>query len=795
VASVLVTTDKDVEQAIDDMTRVLHIHKNTEINLDIEGLKEKLGIEPWQVVEMMALSGDSSDNIPGVPGIGPKTASKLIKKFNSVDELYDRLDEVKSDSIREKLEKNREQVNLSKKLVTLNMSVPMNIDLEACRTSDELPEKAVQFFKALGFRSLIDEKQQKDRTTSPGTGQQNLFDNEGPAEGPPMADTLDLDSVDVDYRIVQTEKDLDETLLALRKAERFAVDLETTSLDPHRAKMAGIALSWKEYQGVYIPTAAPEGEKTCDTDYVCQKLKTILEDTNLKKVGQNLKYDMSVLRAYGIMLGGISFDTMIASYLLHPSERSHSLDTLARRHLNYRPVPIKDIIGSGTMEVTIDTIPLDKVAPYACEDADLALRLTGKLQPLLKKHGLEKVYEDLELPLIEVLSSMEWQGIKIDQEELRRTSRSLEDSLKELQQKIYREAGTEFNINSPKQLSSVLFDRLGLPRPAGKKRTTGYSTDRSVLSKLAKEHQIARDLLRWRQLSKLKGTYTDALLEIVSPETGRLHTSFNQTGTATGRLSSSDPNLQNIPVRTPLGRQIRRAFVPGDQDMSLLSADYSQIELRILAHCSGDETLKEAFRNDRDIHSFVAAQINNIDEADVTPEMRQRAKAVNFGIVYGQTAYGLSKSIDISIDEAGEFINNYFKRYPKVKTFIEKTIETARNKGFVRTISGRQRPISGLRSSGTVQSAAERIAVNTVIQGSAADLIKKAMISLHRRLPEVSERSNILIQIHDELLLEVPDDEMDAVKKLVTREMTDVADLDVPLKVDVATGKNWEEAK
>ncbi len=791
--AVLVTTDKDVEQVIDEKISVLHIHKNKEIVLDVDGLRKKHGIEPWQVVEMMSLAGDSSDNIPGVPGIGPKTALKLLKQFRSVDNLYENIDKVSSDSIKTKLQKNHDLVRLSRRLVTVETDLPLEIDYESCRLSDAPPETALRFFQALGFRSLADGAKTQRRNKKSHQGM--LFDNSDAETDSLGVEPENIDSVENSYQVIRTLDGLRSVLEKIKDKKVFAIDLETTSLDPHEAELVGVALSWRAHQGVYAAMKGPEGEEVCPLQESLNLLKDILDNPRVGKVGQNLKYDIMVLKSYGLNMKGVVCDTMVASHLLNPSERSHSLEALSLRCLNYRPVEIEELVEGEKNKLRMDKVSVEKVTRYACEDADLAYRLYELLYPELKGRGLLEVLKKIELPLIHVLADMEWLGIKINRNYLEELGREFDLALQDLQKKIYYMAGTEFNINSPQQLSEVLFQRLKLPVPKGKKRNTGYSTDQKVLTELAAEHEIADDLLRWRRLSKLKSTYADALVEIVNSRTGRLHTSFNQTGTATGRLSSSDPNLQNIPIRTSLGRRIRRAFVPSEPWMSFLSADYSQVELRVLAHCSGDKTLQDAFRADRDIHRFVAAQVYGIDETEVNEQMRGRAKAVNFGIVYGQTAYGLSRSLKISTEEAQTFIDEYFDRYPNIRKFINHTVAGACNNGYVKTLGGRMRPITGLGSEGVVRNAAERVAVNTVIQGSAADLIKIAMINIHRKLGEISQQSNMLIQIHDELLFEVPDDEMADVKTFVNDQMREAMKLSVPLKVDLVTGKNWEQAK
>ncbi len=789
--AVLVTTDKDVRQLINENIKVLHVHKQKEIMLDPKTFAEKYGVEPEQVIDMMSLSGDSSDNIPGVPGVGPKTALKLILQFGSVTKLYENLHQVKSDSMRRRLSENREMVELSRRLVTIEDGLSLNVDLEACRVAQRPPEELKQFFKALGFRSLSEDEGPGQGGNS--TGQGMLFDTE--KESAEENIHGDIRSTETSYTLVNSTSGLRDLKERLRANGSFSIDLETTSLDPHEAQIVGISFSRRAGEAAYLAFMGPEGETVCPVDAGLDMLRDLLEDEGIGKIGQNLKYDSMVLRSHGVRLGGIVCDTMIASYLLTPSERSHSLDSLSLRYLNYRPIPIENLLGQGKSKRTMQHVPVRDVRDYACEDADLAYRLSEVLVPRLRKLGIYEVFLEQELPLVEVLSEMEWLGIGIDRDYMRKVSEEMALTLQELENKIYCYAGVKFNINSPRQLSEVLFERLSLPKPRGKKRTTGYSTDRKVLYDLSSEYEIASHLLQWREITKLKSTYADALLENINPYTGRLHTSFNQTGTATGRLSSSEPNLQNIPVRTALGRRIRRGFVPFGEGMSFLSADYSQVELRMLANFSADTAMQKAFREDRDIHSFVAAQVYGVEEKNVGAEMRRKAKAVNFGIVYGQTAYGLAASLGISQDEAQEFIDEYFSRYPDVRRFIDEIISTATNDGYVKTITGRLRPIRGLEGGGSVRSAAERVAVNSVIQGSAADLIKKAMININFKLRDVSERSAMLVQIHDELLFEVPDEDLCRVRALVREEMTGAMDLNIPLKVDFATGKNWEDAK
>jgi len=785
IDAVVVTTDKDAEQLISEHTSVLHMGKKGAVMLDPAGLMEAKGVEPWQVVEVMSLSGDSVDNVPGAPGIGPKKATAFIKEFGTVEKLYENLDKVSGPKTRQNLAEHRADVDLAREMVQLDCNAPIELELEDARVgaSDAAPLQA--FYRALGFSSMLDKK-----PAAPRGGQGSLFG--GPAEAP----TLDsIKTVRTDYSAVTTLDGVAALVEKLRNLDALSVDLETTSLDPHVADIVGVALSWREGQGVYIATAGPPDDTVCPVDEALALLKPVLESETPAKLGQNLKYDMAVLRRYDIALRGLHCDSMVADYLLSPSRRGHGLDAMAVHHLNYETVKISELIGKGRKQTTMDRVPVARVAPYACEDADIALRLCRLLEPRLHEQGLWDLFTRIERPLVPVLMDMEWHGVAVDAELLTSMSAELATEMTGLVSAIHEEAGHEFNVNSPKQLSHVLFEEMHLHAAGAGKRTTGRSTSAKVLRQLAEHAVIAELVLRYRELAKLKSTYADALVALINPVTGRVHTSFKQTGTATGRLSSADPNLQNIPVRTELGRRIRAAFVAGEADMSLLSADYSQVELRVLAHCSGDPTLKQAFNEDRDIHRFVAAQVNGVTEEEVTSQMRQNAKGVNFGIIYGQGKYGLAGALGIPVREAEEFIDGYFHRYPQVKKFMRGVVRDARRDGHVHTLSGRRREIEGINGAGTARAAAERVAVNTVIQGSAADLIKVAMIDIHRELPGVCPRARMLMQIHDELVFEVPDCDLDTVSAFVAEKMTGALPLDVKLKVDIATGKNWAEAK
>ena len=758
----LVTSDKDAQQLLGPRVRILDAAK--EIVITDETLRESSGIEPAQVVEIMGLSGDATDNVPGVPKVGPKTALKLIRQYGTLEEVLAHATEVTGAKLQENLKDYAEQARLSKRLVTIDAHVPIEFDLEECRVKPPDPNRLTPVYERLGFRQFLSE-----------------FAPEPTREK-------------VAYHLVNTEALFGDFLKRLRGQRRFSLDLETTSASPMAAKLVGLSFSWKQKEAWYLPVRAPEGEKVLDEKEVLAALRPVLTDESIGKVGQNLKYDAVVLLNQGVELRGIVFDTMIAAYVLNAERRRYSLDLLAADFLNYRMIPISDLIGRGKKQTTMDRVPVKQVCEYACADADIALRLAELLDKELREQKMLDLFTRIELPLVPVLVEMERNGIRLDANVLRQMSKWLSTQIATLEKEIHAEAGEEFNVASPKQLAAILFDKLGLPK--GRWTKTGASTDSDVLAQLAIGHRLPGLVLEFRQLSKLKSTYVDALPQMVLPATGKLHTSFNQTATATGRLSSSDPNLQNIPIRTELGERIREAFVPSEPGLLLLMADYSQIELRILAHISGDEALHRAFEQDMDIHRFVAAQIHGVAPEEVTPTMRRAAKAVNFGIIYGLTPYGLSRDLRIPVGEADAFIKGYFERYPGVKRFIDEIVAQAREVGHVTTLCGRRRSLPGLNDSNRVtRSFAERAAVNTVIQGTAADMIKIAMTRIHRRLREESPQTRMLLQIHDELVFELPPKEEPRATAIVVREMTDALRLDVPIKVNVAVGRNWQETK
>jgi DNA polymerase-1 len=783
----IATGDKDALQLLDEHVR--RFDTSSGDAYDVDSLRDEKGIEPGQVIDMMALSGDTSDNIPGIRGIGPKTALKLIRKYGTLDEVLAHADDEKG-KLSERLSEGGEIARTSRQLVTIDTHVPVGVELDDCRTREMDKAELLRVFNDLGFRSFV------AQLGGVSAAKKHDDDDDDPPAATATATAApptDGGRGDVNYHTVDTAGALAELVAALADQDAIAVDLETTSPWPMKAEIVGYSFAWQSHEAYYVPVDGPLGSHTLSRDEVRDALRPVLESDRPAKMGQNIKYDYIVLRNHGVRLRGIRFDSMVAAYLLNPDRRRYNLDDLAQGHLGFRKIPTADLIGTGRKQLTMNQVPVEKVAEYACEDADTVVRLFDALSPELEKQDLADLARDLEFPLIEVLGEMEFTGIKVDAAALAQISDDLRAALDAIAEEVTEAAGGPFNIDSPKQLSTVLFDTLKMP--TSRKTKTGYSTDADVLAELAVQFPVAAKIARYRALKKLKGTYADALPKMIHPRTGRVHTSFNQTMTATGRLSSSDPNLQNIPVRTEQGREIRRAFV-ADDGCVLLAADYSQVELRILAHLSGDPEMVDAFRSDLDIHAFVAAQIHGVGIDDVTRDMRRQAKAVNFGIIYGLTPYGLSKGIGIPVDEAREFIDAYFARYPRVRQFIDATIETARAQGYVTTMFGRRRYLGTINSRNSVERGyAERMAVNAGIQGTAADMAKIAMNRIFRRIEDEGRPSKMLLQIHDELVFEIPEDAADADRAMIESEMTGAAALDVPLKVNVGIGRNWLEVK
>jgi DNA polymerase-1 len=775
------TSDKDCRQLLNDKIKMFNVRKETV--LDEAALLADWGIKPNQVVDLLAMTGDSVDNVPGIPGIGIKTAAKLLQEHGSIEGIYAALPTMKKSKVKESLEQNRDKLADSRTLVKLVDDMPMAIDWEGWKLQEIDGPAFLALCEECGFRRFAAEVRKLENERQ----QHSLFDQ-------PTAPKKEWDA---QYHLIDTPAKFVEFLKELRQQKRFAVDLETTSLNPLQADIVGYAICWQPGTAYYLAVRGPAGSRLLDPDEVLKKLKPLLEAEDVTKINQNIKYDMLVMRRAGIALKGVVGDSMVADYLLHAGERTHNMDDMSVRYLGHEPIHIEELIGKGKNQKRMDEVDPAQVAQYAAEDADVAYRLCDLLEPQLAEQGQAELYRDLEIPLIEVLVELEWNGIKLDTALLQEISVDFAKQIDQLEKEIHQLAGHPFNVDSPKQLRQVLFEELKLPSKRETAVSGEKSTGQDVLEELAAEgHELPRKIIAYRQLAKLKGTYVDALPALVEPSTGRLHCSFNQTVAATGRLSSSDPNLQNIPMRTEQGRQIRRAFI-AEEGWSLLTADYSQIELRVLAHCADDATLKQAFREDRDIHAVVAAQIFGVTEAEVTQEQRRVAKTVNFGVFYGLSAFGLAQRLGITKEEAGAFIDAYYERYPGVAEFQQKTLDATRQNGYVTTILGRRRRIQGIRerSSHRQRNQPEREALNTIIQGSAADLMKRAMLLVHRRLRRESFPARMLLQIHDELVFEVRPDAAPALAALVEAEMTGALQLDVPLKVDLGLGSNWLEVE
>jgi DNA polymerase-1 len=758
---VIITGDKDILQLVSD--RITTYDTMKEKKFGVEEVIERFGVRPEQAVEVMGLAGDAIDNIPGVPGIGEKTAMELIKVFGSIDNLLTHLDQVHQKKVREKLEVYGGQARLSRELATIRTDVPISLHLKdfALRSPDV--KSLREIFKTLEFNKLLKDLPEEERASRR------------------------------DYHLITDQDEFLALLENLRRTGFFAVDTETTALYPMWADLVGISFSQTPHKAFYVPVGHRplEARKQLPLHWVLENLKPLLEDSKVRKVGQNIKYDWIVLKQHGIHLRGIE-DTMIASYLLNPTRHNHNLSDIAREYLDRSVTDYKDVVGTGQKAVTFDQVDLEKARDYSCEDADVTFQLAHLLFPKLEQGGLKDLYDQVELPLSIVLAKMEMNGVKIDVDLLRDLSKEFESQLQQMIERIYGLAGETFNINSSQQLGKILFEKLKLP--VVKKTKTGYSTDVDVLTRLSLQHGLPLEVLAYRNLTKLKSTYIDALPKLVHPETGRIHTSYNQTVTATGRLSSSNPNLQNIPIRTDEGNRIRQAFIP-EKNWLIVSADYSQIELRILAHLSQDERLVEAFRRDEDIHTRTASEIFGVPMEEVNPMMRREAKVINFGIIYGMSAYGLAQQLNTDPKIAQAYIDGYFKRYTGVHAYIEKSLVEARQKGYVTTLLGRRRYLPDMNSpTTTIRQASERMAINTPLQGTAADIIKVAMIRIQNRLEEPGHATRMIMQVHDELVFEVPEEETEGVTPLIQHEMESVMDLTIPLKVSVYSGRNWAEA-
>ncbi len=759
---VIVSGDKDMGQILAPGVKILDTMK--EKITTPKTIQEKYQLKPEQLIDVFALMGDKIDNVPGVPGIGEKTALALLQKFQSLDNLYQNLEQV-PEKIREKLIQYKDQAYLSRKLIQLDTKVPLEFKLEDFKPEEPDREKLLELFRELEFHKLLSEYAEE----SPKVQREN-------------------------YELILKKEELNLLIKELKSKKEFAFDVETTSPDPMRAEPVGFSFATEAGKAWYLPFAhrLKLGEKQLEKEEVFKSLTPLLTAENFKKIGQNLKYDYIVLNRAGLELKGIYFDTMIASYLVNPRRKTHNLEELALEYLSHKMLSFKEIAGKGKSQKLFSEIDLKTACQYSGEDADITYRLYQKLAPLLAEQGLEKLYYELELPLMLVLARMEMAGVKVDEKKLKSLSQELLAREEKIKKEIFEMCGKEFNLDSPRQLAEVLFDQLKLPRK--KKTKTGYSTSYEVLMELASLHPLPKKVIEYRSLAKLRSTYTDALLELIDPETGRIHTSFNQTITATGRLSSSEPNLQNIPARTPEGRKIRQAFI-AEPGYRILSADYSQIELRILAHFSGEPSLIKAFEQGEDIHKNTAVRVFGVKPEQVDEELRRRAKVINFGVIYGMSDFGLAQELGIDQKEAKKYIEQYFEQHPKVRKFLDQILEQARKNLYITTILGRRCYFPDINSKNQIaRKSAEREAINAPMQGSAADIIKKAMVKIDALLRERKMKSKMILQVHDELVFEVAEEEIDQLKELVKKEMESAVKLRVPIKVEIGIGDNWDEA-
>ncbi len=800
---VIVSGDKDFMQLIGPGVKMYKPKWPDDWTMaDEKDVLEKFGVKPEQVIDVLSLMGDSSDNVPGVPGIGEKTASTLIQEYGTLDNIYKNVEKIQKPKLKESLLKNKAMADLSKELVTIDCEarIPDKPGDMVCGKPDL--KKLQELCRELEFNRMMSkieeyagvpkgssEEFKLESPEKPKEKKKRLKKEEAP-EGAPVQASFKM--VSDKYRSLLTEEEIQQALAEATKAGLVAVDTETTGLDALTVDIVGVSLAWKEKEAVFIPF-----NQELKEEKLLKILKPFLENPKVEKGGQNSKYDWAVFRSHGIDPQGFAFDTMVESYLLDSSSRQHNLDAMTLKHFGYTKIPTEALIGSGKKQITMDKVPLEVITQYACEDADYTFRTHAFFAPRLKMEGLEKLYEEVELPLVMVLEDMERKGICVDEKLLKTLSDEAGVELKKLTKKIFKEAGEEFTIGSPLQLGKILFEKMQVQKIAGtrvKKTKTGYATDVDVLESL-KGVPIADMVLDFRMLSKLKNTYLDVLPEMMSPKDGRIHTSYSQVVAATGRLSSTDPNLQNIPIRSEFGRRIRGAFVPEDSKHVLISADYSQIELRVLAHITGDPNLIETFENDEDVHRRTASLIFGTPMDKVTATQRNQAKTINFGVIYGMGPMRLARENGVSMMEAKKFIEDYFAKYPGIQKFTTEMVELARKQGYVTTLLGRKRLIPEIHSTNIgLKITGEHMAVNTPIQGSAADLIKVAMVRLHEKLKQKKMETAMLLQVHDELVFEAPKDEVEAAKKMIVYEMENAMKLKVPLRVDVGVGKSWLEA-
>ncbi len=800
----MMTPDKDYAQLVTNKVFVFKPARggNEPELWTPEKVLEKFKVTPNNIIDLLGLMGDSSDNVPGCPGVGPKGAEKLIADFGTIEGVYENINTLKGKQKQNMIDF-KEQVLLSKKLVTIETKVPIEFDEKALEYEKPNAEKIKELFQRLEFRNLVNRVLGTGTTTTTTTTKKqapapvqgslfDMFETTGNAVAEePEEDLKSIKTEKVEYNLVQTDEEIDKLLEILLKQNEVCFDTETTSLTIHSAQLVGLALSVSKGKAYYIPFNQEHNE----TIKKLEKLKPFFKNKDIIKVGQNLKYDIMVLMNYNIEVKGPMFDTMIAHYLIEPEQR-HNLDALSRHYLKYDTIKTEELIGKkGKNQMSMAQVALDKIKDYACEDADITLQLVKPLHKQLQDAKMVELFQNIEIPLLSVLADMEYQGIKLDNEGLKNYSVQLKKETITVEQSIYKHAGMEFNISSPKQLGEVLFDKMKIVANAQKTKTKQYATGEEVLVKLKDKHPIIDDILEYRSLKKLITTYVDALPILIHKKTNKIHTSYNQTITATGRLSSNNPNMQNIPIREERGREIRKAFIPTNDEYVLFAADYSQIELRLMAHLCQDENMVEAFKNGKDIHADTAARIFKIDKSKVTREQRGFAKGANFGIIYGISAFGLAQNLNIGRSEAKNIIDSYFISYPKVKNFMDESVKMVRETEYAETIFGRRRYLPNIQSNNAiVRGAAERNAINAPIQGTAADIIKIAMINIQKRFKNEGISSKMILQVHDELVFDVLKTELEKVKEIVVYEMENAASLSIPLTVDFGYGKNWMEA-
>lgn len=797
----MVTPDKDYGQLVSEnifMYKPARGGKDIEI-WGVEEVKQNFGVNsPEQVIDLLGMMGDAVDNIPGFPGVGEKTAQKLIQEFGSIENLLQNTDKLKG-KLRENIENNAEKGLLSKRLARIILNVPVTFHKENFALSSPKMEEIIPIFEELEFRTMLGTLQKAFQQVNTSNTEYNLFNISENSQNiqlslfdnPETSQYKTIKDIEHSYYLIENKEDSYKLVSELLLQKEVCFDTETTSLNELEAELVGMAFSWEKHKGYYV--LFPESKEL--TQEILEIFRPFFENSSITKIGQNLKYDIKVLAKYNIQVLGNLFDTMIAHYLLNPDAK-HNMDILSENYLHYSPISIETLIGKkGKGQLSMRQVPPQEQKEYAVEDTDVTLQLKNIFEQQLQKYNAEKLFSQIESPLVQVLADMELEGIRIDVPFLKSLSNDIEKDIFSLQQAVYEQAGEIFNLSSPKQLGDILFEKLKLISKPKKTKTGQYATSEEILSELAPKHKIVANVLEYRQLQKLQSTYIDALPKEVNSTTGRVHTTYMQAVTATGRLSSNNPNLQNIPIRTERGQQIRKAFVPRNEDYTLLSADYSQIELRVIAALSGEKNMIEAFLQNQDIHRSTAAKVFNVDIQSVTREQRSHAKTVNFGIIYGVSAFGLSNQTELSRSESKELIDTYYQTYPQLKIFIDKQIHFARENGYVETILGRRRYLPDINSRNqVVRGAAERNAVNAPIQGSAADIIKIAMINIYNLLKDNKLKTKILLQVHDELIFDVPKNELDFVKPLIKKTMEEAYQFAVPLVVDLGIGKNWLEA-